>query len=215
MKLRTHGVWCMWESIKKAIVGHLTVEKLVPIVVTAVISSLTVGILGHGCHLVGASLSNVAVSPGGVVALKGKTTVQVQAVQRQTVPHTFLFFGHVHYATTYQIGVTNVTVDAGQTAVLEISSKEGHLVTFTAPPLIKPRLTDGTPAAEWSRKLDDEGLKQLGVEIEMPPQGVRVTLTVIIDKIGQYVADRDLLVTMRCGNTFIQEQAAAVKWANK
>jgi hypothetical protein len=205
----------MWENIKTVIVGHLTAEKLVPMVITAAVGFLIAAILGYGCRLIGASLSNIAVSPNGVVALKGTFSVRVQAVQKQTVSHNFLFLGHIHYVTTYQIQITNLTVDAQQVAVLQISSKEGHLVTLTAPPLIKPRLADGTPAATWSQGLDDGKLGQLGIDIEMPPQGVYVTLTVLVEKTGGYVSDRDLSIDMKCGNTFVQERAAAVQWANK
>jgi hypothetical protein len=100
-------------------------------------------------------------------------------------------------------------------AVLQISSKEGHLVTFTAPPLIKPRLADGTSATTWSQGLDGGGPRQLGIDIELPPQGVYVTLAVIVEKTGGYVADRDLSIDIKCGNVLIQGRAAAVQWTDR
>jgi len=205
----------MRENMKTVILRHLTADKLIPMVMTAVVGFLIATILGYGCRLIGAPLSNIAISPNGMVALKGKFTVQVQAVQRQTISHQFLFLGHIHYLTTFQIQIANLTVGAQQAAVLQISSKEGHLVTLTAPPLIKPRLADGTPAATWSQELDDGKLGQLGIDIEMPPQGVYVTLVVLVEKTGGYVSDRDLSIDMKCGNTLVQERAAAVRWANK
>ena len=205
----------MCENIKMVILRYLTADKLVPMVIGAVVFSVVTGLLGYAYNVVKTPLSNIAISPNGLVALKGKFIVQVQAVQKQTVSHNFLFFGHIHYLTTYQIQITNLTVDAQQQAVLQISSKEGHLVTFTAPPLIKPRLADGTPAATWSQGLDDGRLGQLGIDIEMPPQGVYVTLVVLVEKTGGYVSDRDLSIDMKCGNTLVQERARAVQWANK
>ena len=205
----------MCDNVKAIILRHLKADKLVPVIVTALISLVVATVAGYCWEKLTAPLSNIATQVNTGLTAKGELHVQAQAVERQTIRHRFLFFGHVHYVTTYQIEITNRTVGPHDTATLQLSSRQGRFVTFTAPPLVKPTLVDGTPATIWARKLDGDKPRQLGVDFEVPPQGVRVTFLAVVSRTGAFVPDQDLRIHLKCGNTFVEREAAAVRWAEK
>jgi hypothetical protein len=172
-------------------------------------------IAGYCWEKLAVPLSNIATRVDAALTAKGELHVQAQPVERQTIRRKFLFFGHVHYVTTYQIEITNRTVDPHEKATLQLSLRQGRFVTFTAPPSVKPTLVDGTPATTWARKLDGDKPRQLGIDFEMPPQGVRVTFLAVVSRTGAFVPDQDLRIHLKCGNTFVEREAAAVRWAEK
>ena len=81
--------------------------------------------------------------------------------------------------------------------------------------MIKPQFADGGKATDWSRHVDNDNPKEMAVNFEFPPVGVRVTIAVMVERRGDFVPDDDLLVLVKHSNVLVEGQVQAVQWASQ
>jgi len=204
----------MRENLVQTLKQCLTPKRLVPVAISAVLMTLITFSINATCSVLSTPLSSIS-SHIDRVTTRGSIALEIKPVQRQATAHEFLFWGHVHYITTYHIVVGNRGADADCVARLQISSQKGDLVTFSGPPITNPRFANGQQATDWSDKLDVKSPRTIAIDFEFPPIGVSVTFAVMVERTGGFVPDDDLRVFLKYDQVLVQDQANSVKWTSQ
>ena len=127
--------------------------------------------------------------------------------------HGFLWlFGHRDYRVIYHVELTNHSEPVDGRVTLQLSSKSGHITVVMLPPIVRGRLIGGEELTRWDDPAHSTETTKLGIEMDLPAPGSKITITVAVNAVGGYVSDDDLMAQVMPPSGLLSTRGKTVSW---